>query len=159
MALTEHQIREVIQVLSASHLDRKLINEVQRILEKNSGLHDEPSTTYDAIKGYCANYRDTMSTYSKMLTPPQPYARDMMLVYMDHDKVARVLDNVPTDGYLAAVMGIYSNSRSLQQLTVSLLATDSNFNFVTDGSGNILPGEQSWREFNILENFDEVFEQ
>lgn len=161
MALTPQQINEVIKVLAASSLDPEIILELRTMLGKHKHPpHDtphEPDTPYTAIKAFCAAYGDALKEMGRGVAQPN-YENEMMLVYMDKDDVSNLLDFVPANGYLAAVMGVYNNSSSQAQLTVSLLATDNNFEFVKDDCGNIVNGEQCWKNYNKIQNFNEVFQ-
>lgn len=156
MSLTQDQVQQVLKAMTASSLDKKLIEDVKDILELHGGNGALPNTTYDSIKGFCQNYVSSLEEMDRGLVP-ENYEDEMMVVYMDKTAVSSVLSNVPDGGFLAGIMGVYDNTSSEAQLTISLLATDRDLNFVKDARGNYLAGEQCWKQISVVENFDTVF--
>jgi len=157
MALTPEQISQVINTLTTASLDPAIIIEIQTMLDMYG--HGNPQQTeepYDKIKSFCSSYIDALKQLGKGVTQPN-YENEMMLVYMDREDVSNVLDLVPVNGYVAAVMGVYDNASSQKQLTVSLLATDSNFEFIQNNQGGPANGEQCWKNFDTVGNFNTVF--
>jgi hypothetical protein len=161
MALTPEQIDQIIRTLTTASLDPDVILEIQTMLDSHShpphGTPHETDTPYEKIKTFCAAYVNSLQVLGRGVTQPN-YEKEMMLVYMDRNDVSNLMDLVPADGYVAAVMGVYENSSSDKQLTVSLLATDSNFEFVKDHHGNPLNGEQCWKNYNTVQNFSTIFQ-
>lgn len=157
MALNLTQIAAVMQVLNASSLDPQIIIEVQAMLNPQGQVTTVTTeTTYAKIKEYCNAYCESLETLDTGVAQPD-YEKEMMLVYMDKDKVSNLLSLVPTDGYVAGIMGIYDNALSKKQLTISLLPTDSTFKFVQDAAGAIVNGEQCWKQIDTVQNFSTVF--
>ena len=159
MTLSQIQVDEVMNILKTSSLDPQIKLDVQTILEQcvPPATPSLNSTTYDDIKAYCAAYKDTLEAMGTGIAQPN-YEDDMMLVYMDRSSVVDLLNYVPDDGYVAAVLGIYENAASQNQVTVSLLATDNNKDFIKDKDTNLpISGMENWPKINILQNFDSVF--
>lgn len=156
MSLTQEQLNEILKAMRGTALDKELIEMIEDILKLHCGNGSTPMTSYDSIKNYCQNYITTLKASGKGLVPTN-YEDEMMLVYMDKASVASVMTSTPTDGYVAGIMGVYENASAQTQLTISLLPADRNLNFMQDGNGNYLPGEQCWKQIDVVENFDTVF--
>ncbi|KAA5535010.1 hypothetical protein F0919_10455 [Taibaiella lutea] len=161
MALTPDQIDQITVTLNASSLEPGVILETLEILNRHRhpphGTPHETDTPYEKIKTFCGAYVEALQRLESGVAQPD-YEKEMMLVYMERNEVSNLMNLVPANGYVAAVMGVYENSSSEKQLTVSLLATDSNFEFVKDNQGNPLNGEQCWKNYNTVQNFNTVFQ-
>lgn len=158
MTLTQTQVDDVMKILNDSSLDPQTQREVQQILSQSvPGTPTANSTPYGNIKEYCAAYKASLESLGTGIAQPN-YEDDTMLVYMERNSVCELLNYVPDDGYLAAILGIHVNASSQNQVTISLLATDNNKDFVKDQNRELyMDGMECWPCTNTLQNFDTVF--
>lgn len=158
MTLTQTQVDDVMNVLKASSLDRQTQMDVQDILSQCiPGTPSANSTAYEDIKAYSAAYKAAMETMGSGIAQPN-YEDDMMLVYMERRSVVDLLNYVPDDGYVAAILGIYENASAENQVTISLLATDGEKNFMKGLNREVyMDGMENWPCMDTLQNFDTVF--
>ncbi|WP_118972645.1 hypothetical protein [Taibaiella koreensis] len=154
MALTSSQAAQVLALL-AGQVDPSVFQTVKNILDlqlqANNNLPDGES--YTNIKEYCLRLRDKLIASGKGIVADDP-KDEMLMVYMDRDKVRRLFNSVPQDGYMAAFPGIHTSPNGKDQLTISLLAADKDLNILPGHiSGNIY-GEQSWGNRTMMCDLD-----
>jgi hypothetical protein len=104
---------------------------------------------YSEIKNYNTNLR---SLFSKGITCPD--ARDEQTVtLMEKERVLQLLDHVPSDGYLAAVLSVCEHEiTGKDHLSIALLAANKDKMPIDDHLNDTLPGEQHWKAGYTLGN-------
>lgn len=156
MALSQEQFDEVVEILSTSHLDPKTLQEILKILKACLKGKNTPGTPYSDIKDYCFQYKTALEERGSGVVQSN-YEKEMMITFMDQQRVKRVFDLVPPDGFLAAMPGVHTDSSGQQQFTISLLAANNDLSFVQNNLKMPCDGEEVWGNFDILQNFDTVF--
>jgi hypothetical protein len=156
MALSQEQFDEVVKTLSTAHLDPKTLQEIIKILKACLKGGSVPGTPYNDIKGYTSQYKTTLAEKGSGVVQPD-YENEMMVTYMDQQRVKRIFDLVPADGFLAAMPGVHTDNSGKQQFTISLLAANNDLSFVQNNLKMPCDGEEVWGNFDILKNFDTVF--
>lgn len=156
MALTPAQAAEVMAALNGK-VDSNTLQIVKNLLDLNLVNNNIPAgESYNNIKTYCLRLRDKLRASGKGIVTDDP-DKEMLLVYMDREKVKRLFNTVPQDGYLAAIPGIHTASTGEDQLTISLLAADKDLNILPSHIQGSAHGEESWGNRNMMCNLDTVF--
>lgn len=130
---------------------------VKNLLDLNLQNNDIPQgESYNNIKVYCQRLRDKLVASGRGIVTDDP-EQEMLMVYMDRDKVKRLFTAVPDGGYLAAMPGIHTAASGEDQLTISLLAADRDFNILEAHIQGDTHGEESWGNRNMMCNLENVF--
>lgn len=154
MILTPSQIAQVLSAL-AGKVDDQTMAVVKQLLEYTTGMDGlPPGDSYEEIKAHSQRLFKQFQTLGRGIATDSPQ-EETMVVYMDMNKVKRLLPRVPADGYIAALPGIASGSGK-EHLTISLLAADRNFRIMPDHISGGVCGEQSWDNRNIMSSMDVV---
>jgi len=157
MTMTQQQFDETEKALNLSGLNPDLIGDILGILKKCvHGPCITPATPYSEIKGFTAAYKAALEERGSGIVCSD-YEDEMMITYMDRDRVERVFDNVPAGGFLAGIPSVHTDASGLQQFTISLLPCNPDLTFVESAYKSPIDGEEIWGNFNILKNFDKVF--
>ncbi len=156
MSLTSIQAAQVMTAL-AGKVDDNTLQIVKNLLDLNLVNNDIPEgESYHNIKVYCQRLRDRLVASGKGIVADDP-EQEMLIVYMDKDKVRRLFSSVPDGGYLAAMPGIHTAPSGEDQLTISLLAADRNLNILDAHIQGNKHGEESWGNRNMMCNLESVF--
>lgn len=156
MSLTSSQAAQVLAVL-AGKVDQNTYKIVQNLLELNLLNSNIPEgESYNNIKVYCQRLRDKLIASGKGIVTDDP-EQEMLIVYMDREKVKRLFTAVPDGGYVAAMPGIHTSATGEDQLTISLLAADRDLNILQSHILGNTHGEQSWDNRNMMCNLESVF--
>lgn len=156
MALSSAQIAQVMTALTGK-VDNFTFQYVKDLLNLDTNQTTlPPGEPYQNIKNYSLRLRNRLQAMGTGITTHTPQD-EILLVYMDVAKVKRLMARIPTNGYLAALPGIHTNTTTgTDQLTVSLLGCDNNLAILPTHLNNTLPGEESWGNCNIMSNLSIV---
>jgi predicted ATP-dependent Lon-type protease len=156
MSLTSTQAAQVMSAL-AGKVDQNTFQIVKNLLDLNLQNNDIPEgESYHNIKVYCQRLRDRLIASGKGIVTDDP-EQEMLMVYMDREKVKRLFISVPEGGYLAAMPGIHTAPTGEDQLTISLLAADRNLNILDAHIQGSTHGEESWGNRNMMCNLESIF--
>ncbi|WP_118951146.1 hypothetical protein [Taibaiella helva] len=154
MALTSSDAAQVLALLTG-RVDPIVYQTVKNILElqvqNNQNL--PAGESYTNIKEYCQRLRDKLVATGRGIVTDDP-KDEMLTVYMDRNKVGRLFNAVPEDGYVAAFPGIHTSDSGKDQLTISLLAADKNLNILPGHISGNVHGEQSWGNRTMMCDLD-----
>lgn len=144
MTLTPTQVSQILGLL-IHKVDEQTFQAVKMIFDLQSqGDEALPEgESYTNIRQYCQRLRDKLIASGKGIVADDP-GEEMLMVYMDRNKVKRLFNSVPADGYVAAFPGIHTSPNGQDQLTISLLAADKSFNILPAHINGNINGEQSW---------------
>jgi|GEM_PF-1905105 len=151
MTLTTAQAAGILAMLEKK-VDPDTLRTIERILSLHTETPDIPDgDSYTSIRQYSQNLYDVLLKSGRGIATDHP-DDELLMVYMDRDKVKRLFRSVPSGGYLAALPGIHRDKDGAMQLTVSLLATDGNKMPLPGHISGSMHGEQSWDARNIMRN-------
>lgn len=153
MALTIAQVN-LIQTTLQTVLPPAALAEVKQLLDNAMADNPSPGDSYDNIKQYSVTLLDILRTNSRGICCDNP-DEDNMVVFMDKNRVQRLLNKVPIGGYIAALPGIHKMN-GVDKLTVSLLAADDNFAVLEHHCNGQLPGEQTWKDTRTFSDLDTI---
>ncbi|PSK92600.1 hypothetical protein [Taibaiella chishuiensis] len=153
MALTLAQVAQILTTIQPV-VDNSVYNEVKLLLNNAMAESPSPGETYDNIRQYSINLRETLVANASGICHDDPND-DNMAIFMDRSRVQRLLNKVPTDGYIAALPGIHT-VEGIQKLTVSLLASDNSFQILDLHCNGQLHGEETWKNTRTFGDLDTV---
>lgn len=143
MALTLTQANLILTTIKPV-VDAAAFDEVKQLLDNAMADHPSPGDTYDNIKQYSVTLLNNLRSNSRGICSDDPN-EDNMAVFMDKNRVQRLLNKVPIGGFVAALPGIHTIN-GVNKLTVSLLASDDEFNILEDHCNGNLHGEETWKD-------------
>lgn len=153
MALTIAQVSQILTAIQPV-VTPSVYAEVKQMLDNAMADNPAPGETYDNIKQYSVNLRDTLIANSGGICNEDPN-EDNMAIFMDKNRVQRLLNQVPIGGYIAALPGIH-NVDGRNKLTVSLLASDDSFNILEEHCTGQLYGEETWKNTRTFSDLDAI---
>ncbi len=153
MALSINQVAQILTAIQPV-VDNSVYNEVKLLLNNALAESPHPGETYDNIRQYSVNLREVLLANSSGICHDDPN-QDNMAIFMDRNRVQRLLNVVPPGGYMAALPGIHT-VEGVQKFTVSLLASDDSFQILDDHCTGKLHGEETWKNTRTFSEFDNV---
>jgi len=152
MMLTKAQADSIMKDLDGK-VSSETLSLIKSLVKKNTEdntLNDGDS--YTDIRGYSKLLYDKLVQIGTGVVVTQP-GDETLMVYMEPKKVRRLLNNVPDDGYLAALPGIHTRN-GISELTVSLLAIDNNMQPMPEHVAGNLPGEECWDNRSLMKQMN-----
>jgi hypothetical protein len=155
MTLTPAQAQQVLAAVTGK-VDDDVFDIIKNLANSSNG-HDPmlPGETYQQIKVYSQRLLDQYMALGRGIATDSPQ-EETMVVFMDPAKINRILNVVPANGYVAAFPGIHTSPSGKEEITISLLAADSNMNIIPGHISGQINGEESWDNCNIMANMNEV---
>lgn len=156
MTLTPLQVTQIMAAITGN-VDPDILVIVKRLLDGVTMNNPcGPGESYADIKTYSQRLLDRLTQLGTGIAVPDPMD-DTLLVYMDIDKVKRLMAHVPADGYLAALPGIHNHPvTGTEELTISLLGCGSNMEVLPAHINSSLTGEEAWGNCNIMQRINTV---
>jgi len=156
MMLNPSQFKQVMDTLTGK-VDKQVLETVTKLL--GSPAADNmvaPGETYTDIRSYSERLAARFIANGRGIVADDPN-NEVMVVYMEVDKVQRLLTQVPVNGYVAALPGVHNAAGSGQdQVTISLLAADAARNIIPGHVGGNVLGEEAWDNINIIAHMAQV---
>lgn len=150
MEFSKDEIESIIKLLSGNVKDDLLGRLLKAMGKPQENSEVRPGENYLAIKGYCNNLRNHLMARGKGIVAPKA-EEEVFAVLMEKGNVARILSEVPRNGYLGAFLGMEQTPKS-ERLTIALLALNSRKEILDAHKKSQLGGEESWGEqFNFSE--------
>lgn len=144
MKMTVQQSSELKALLQALPIpDGSLDLLLQLIDQHTTGEPPAAGDPYANIRSYSSLLYDKFRAMGTGIVSEEP-DDEMLAVYMEKDKVRKLLHDVPEDGYLAAFPGIHTPAGKSPRLTISLLATDKSKRPLEMHISGGRHGEQCW---------------
>lgn len=154
MSLTPSQTAQILTIL-AGKIDNATLGIVKNLLNTATINNSfPPGDTYQQIKSYSQRLLAKYETMGTGIATSNPH-EETMVVYMEPDKVKRLVMTVPSDGYIAALPGIHYGTGN-DHVTISLLGADKNMNILPQHISGGVCGEESWGNLNVMSNLDSV---
>lgn len=154
MSLTPSQAAQILAAL-AGKIDNATLGIVKKLLETATMNNNfPPGDTYQQIKSYSQRLLAQYEAMGTGIATSNPH-EETMVVYMEPDKLKRLVLTVPSDGYIAALPGIHHGSGD-EHMTISLLGADRNMNILPQHISGGVCGEESWGNLNVMSNLDLV---
>lgn len=152
MSLTPSQAAQILAALTGK-IDNATLEIVKKLLNSATMNNNfPPGDTYQQIKSYSQRLLSQYQTMGTGIATANPHD-ETMVVYMEPDKLKRLVATVPSDGYIAALPGIHHGTGN-EHLTISLLGADKNMNILPEHISGGVCGEESWVNLNVMGNLD-----
>ncbi len=153
MALTIAQVNLILTTIQPV-VDAAALAEVKQMLENALADNPHPGEPYDNIKQYSVTLLDNLRSNSRGICSDDPN-EDNMAIFMDKNRVQRLLNKVPVGGYIAAFPGIHTIN-GVDKLTVSLLAADDTFTILDGHCNGQMQGEQAWKNTRTFADLETI---
>ncbi len=160
MKLNPAQAQQVLAAV-AGKVDSDVMNILKEMASGNGATGDSmnnilaPGETYQDIKNYSQRLLEQYQALGRGIATDNPQ-EETMVVFMDPAKINRILSVVPANGFVSAFPGIHTSPMGKEEITISLLAADSNMNIIPGHISGQINGEESWDNCNIMAHINEV---